>query len=507
MESWMRDKMPTGTVLALAALALLGSVGCDDPADHPHAVHHQAETGGGGAVTLWTGSTELFLEYPALVVDEPAKLVVHLTALSDFAPIRSGVVSLRFEPEDDGDPVEVVQEAPHSPGVYGLDVVLPRAESWNLRLSIVGPQVQDSFVLRGLRSYAHPADLPEAGPGVEDAIVFLKEQQWQTPGFGTALAEEGSLPSGIDVPGEIVPAAGRYAEVSAPVDGLVDPEGASVAPAPGQTVERGQILAVVTPALGDSGSALAAARAELRQAEQDHARAKRLLEVEAVPKRRLDEARIRLDAARESLAGLAGGDAVGPDGRIRLRSPITGVVALRDLAPGSRVEAGEQLFVIVDPSLVWLRAHVPAADAARIGANAGASFMLEGGATHETARTVAVGSMVDEETRSVAVLYEVENPKGSIKLGAHARVRVRTGEVVQGVLVPDSALLEEDGRPIAYVQQEGERFERRELALGPRSGGLVLVRGGIASGERVVSGGPYRVRLASLIDAAPAHGH
>jgi multidrug efflux pump subunit AcrA (membrane-fusion protein) len=163
--------------------------------------------------------------------------------------------------------------------------------------------------------------------------------------------------------------------------------------------------------------------------------------------------------------------------------------------------------VIVDPSLVWLRAHVPAADAARIGANAGASFMLEGGATHETARTVAVGSMVDEETRSVAVLYEVENPKGSIKLGAHARVRVRTGEVVQGVLVPDSALLEEDGRPIAYVQQEGERFERRELALGPRSGGLVLVRGGIASGERVVSGGPYQVRLASLIDAAPAHGH
>jgi hypothetical protein len=303
MESWMRDKMPTGTVLALAALALLGSVGCDDPADHPHAVHHQAETGGGGAVTLWTGSTELFLEYPALVVDEPAKLVVHLTALSDFAPIRSGVVSLRFEPEDDGDPVEVVQEAPHSPGVYGLDVVLPRAESWNLRLSIVGPQVQDSFVLRGLRSYAHPADLPEAGPGVEDAIVFLKEQ------------------SGIDVPGEIVPAAGRYAEVSAPVDGLVDPEGASVAPAPGQTVERGQILAVVTPALGDSGSALAAARAELREAEQDHARARRLFEVEAVAERRLEEARIRLDAAREALAGLAGSDAVGPDGRIRLRSP------------------------------------------------------------------------------------------------------------------------------------------------------------------------------------------
>ena len=61
-----------------------------------------------------------------------------------------------------------------------------------------------------------------------------------------------------------------------------DPEGASVAPAPGEKVGKGQILAVLTPALGESGSTLAAARAELRNAEQDHTRAKRLFEVEAV---------------------------------------------------------------------------------------------------------------------------------------------------------------------------------------------------------------------------------
>lgn len=505
------QRTTTRTLVTIAALCLLGTAGCSDGAkqtDHPHSVHHEeAPHGGDHAVTLWTESTELLLEHSPLLANQPVDLLVHLTALSDFAPIRAGVLTLRLEPEDGGEPVEVVESAPRRPGIYQPVVTLPRAASWTLRLSVEGPQVEDTFVIPGIRSYADMEDLPHEETHRDDAIAFLKEQQWQTPGFRTALANEGSLPTGLEAPGEIVPAAGRYAEVSAPVDSLIDPEGASIAPAPGQRVEKDQVLAILTPALGESGSALAAARAELRQAEQDHARARRLLDVEAVPERRVTEARIRLDAARESLAGLAAGNTVGPDGRIRLRSPISGVVARRDLAPGSRVEAGHELFVIVDPSVVWLRAHVPARDAARIEPDAGASFTLEGEARHETAQTIAVGSMVDEGTRSVSVLYEVANPDGSIKLGAHARVRVRTGEVVRGVLIPESALVSEDGRPIAYVQVEAERFERRELTLGARAAGVVLVRRGVSSGEHVVSGAAYQVRLASLTDAVPAHEH
>jgi RND family efflux transporter MFP subunit len=222
----------------------------------------------------------------------------------------------------------------------------------------------------------------------------------------------------------------------------------------------------------------------------------------------VDEARIRLDAAREAMAGLSGGGSVAADGRVTLRSPIAGVVARRDLAPGSRVEAGALLLSIVDPSVVWLRAHVPVADAPRIQGDAGASFSLDGsGGSAETTRTVAVGSMVDPATRSVPVLYEVENPNGSIKVGAHVRATVRTGEAEEGVVIPDSAVLEEDGRPIAYVQAEGERFERRELVLGPRAEGRVLVRSGIDPGERVVTGAAYQVRLASLSTTVPAHGH
>ncbi|MBK6424347.1 MAG: hypothetical protein IPF77_19445 [Gemmatimonadetes bacterium] len=84
---------------------------------------------------------------------------------------------------------------------------------------------------------------------------------------------------------------------------------------------------------------------------------------------------------------------------------------------------------------------------------------------------------------------------------------MRTGAETRGVVIPAAAVLDEDGRAIAYVQPEGERFEKRELTLGGRDGERVAVVSGLAPGERVVTGAAYQVRLASLSTAVPAHGH
>src|SRR5687767_16029060 len=73
----------------------------------------------GGAITLWTDSTELFMEHPALIVGAPDKFAVHLTDITDFAPLRSGRITLRFQPRDGGQPVVVTQDTPRAPGIYG----------------------------------------------------------------------------------------------------------------------------------------------------------------------------------------------------------------------------------------------------------------------------------------------------------------------------------------------------------------------------------------------------
>jgi membrane fusion protein, heavy metal efflux system len=281
----------------------------------------------------------------------------------------------------------------------------------------------------------------------------------------------------------------------------------SEAPIIGQRVSKGQVLARMTPALGESGAVFADARARLREAEDEHERAKRLFAAEAIPERRLHEAEIRLTAAREALAGLGGGSLT-TDGRVAIVAPIDGVISERSVTPGARVEAGTPLFTIVESSVVWVTAHVPAAQAARLDRRANATVLVEG-ATEvlRTSRVVAVGTVIDPDTRTVPVTYELADRAGVARVGAVARVAVPTAARREGVVVPAGAILEEDGRPFVFVQLDGELFERRDVTVESTDGLRTLVRTGLAVRERVVTGAAYQLKLASMSTAVPAHGH
>ncbi len=466
-----------------------------------------AEEPAGGAITLWTDSTELFMEHPALIVGAPDKFAVHLTDLTDFAPLRSGRITLTFTPRDGGAPLIVVQDEPRAPGIYGPSPEFTRAGVYDLIIRVESPQARDSLRVPGLTVYASADAAPrETGDG-EAGIRFLKEQQWKTAGLRTEFAADGEVAASFEASGVIEPAAGRFAQVSAPISGLVDASGVANSPSPGQRVARGTTLALLTPSLGESGGAYADARARLREAEDEHARAVRLYAVEAVPQRRVHEAEIYLTAAREALAGYAGG-ALSAGGRIAVRAPIDGIIAERRVTPGSRVDAGALLFSIIDPSLVWLRVNVPAAQAANVSRSAGAEFRVEGSRElHQARRVISVGSMIDSLSRSVPVLLEVSNADGALKVGANATVSVRKGFRDTGVVIPADAVLDDDGRPIVYVQISGEAFEKREVTLGAAEGNRVLIKGGLRAGERVVTSAAYQIRLASLSTSVPAQGH
>ena len=174
------------TTLLLAGAILLG---CRSAPDSPEV----AAPPPGGAVTIWTDSTELFMEYPGLVVGAPAKFNVHLTDLSDFAPLRSGKVSFRFDPDGGGDGFTVVQESPRAPGIYGPAPEFPRPGVWNLTITVESPQVRDVITVPALRVWATAAEVPVETGGSGGGIGFLKEQQWKSPGFRTEFVGQDSL--------------------------------------------------------------------------------------------------------------------------------------------------------------------------------------------------------------------------------------------------------------------------------------------------------------------------
>jgi membrane fusion protein, heavy metal efflux system len=485
--------------LCLAAIALLSACGdgqsLDDEQEHPEVV-----------VTQWNDSTELFLEYPHLVAAEATgNWAIHLTDMKTFKPITEGVLTVRFL-RGGREVRQFTLEAPARDGIYLLDPVIEQAGSYEVQLALSSPQVTSLHVLPEVRVWADAGELPDEEEEVDGGIAFLKEQQWVIP-FAVQPAREQAVQSAVIASGEIVARDGSLAQVSAPVSGIAAAAANQAAPSVGEIVRAGQVLAVLNPTAGEGG--YARARGELERLEREVARAERLYAAGAIPQRRLDEARHDLEIARAEMRAIGGGGADG-DFRLRVTAPISGVVAQRSFVPGGRVEAGEPLFVVVDASTVWLRVQLPAAAASALTREPTPTFTIEGiDRSFETSRLVSVGTVLDPQTRTVPAVFEVPNPGAMLRIGQFARATVPVGGTVTGVAIPNSAVVDDNGTPVAFVQTGGESFERRVLTLGERDATRTLVAAGIRPGEMVVTTGAYQVRLAALSggDFAGAHAH
>ncbi len=538
----------------LAVLILAGCEGChshDHPhgdeahegAHAPHAEHtehakhseegHAGEHGhdhGEGAVgvTTWTDKLELFAEHPPAITGQELTFLAHLTILDGFKPLENATVTLVLE-----GPTRVEARVADQlrPGIFQPTLDAPAAGTYRGSLVVAGPELEDT--IEGFEIVVHPdaqaaqqAFAREAQGGAEP-IGFLKEQQWQIP-FATAFATQGSVVPSTEVAGEVTTPPSGQAEIGAAIAGRVVAPAAGL-PRPGQTVRRGELLATIAPAPAapEAGAradlAVVEAEARVQAARAAVERAERLIADRAISQREVDEARRELRVAEEAVqaarrardvfSGAASGHG---GGTYRVSSPIDGVIVDVEATAGKAVQSGEFLFRVVNLSELWVRAHVPEQQAAMIRADQDAAFKLPGldawlplDVTGEAAAAsvVNVGRIVDRRSRTVDIIYALRAPDERLRVGAMLRVAVPAGQPWQGVVVPNGAVLDDDGRSVVYVQVEGEAFEERTVRVGPKAGARVGIVSGVNAGERVVTHGANVIRLSARAATAPAHGH
>jgi cobalt-zinc-cadmium efflux system membrane fusion protein len=474
-------------------------------------------------VTKWTDRSELFAEYPALVVGQTSRFAIHLTDLSNFRAVMSGQVEVRLE--GGGAAAETFRvDAPSRPGIFGVDVKPARAGARELVIALTSASLTDAHRVPNVTVYPDQQaarKVVAAAPPEAEGISFLKEQQWALD-FGTALAEERAIRESIRVPAEIVARPGGAAHVVAPVDGRLSQVAAVAA---GSSVTQGQELARLLPPPSTPGElpqleqARAEAAAAVDLAVLDRERAERLVVAGASPQKRLDEARAvetqalaRRRAAEAQIAqyntartGTSGGNA---SSLFILRSPITGALALRQATTGANVTAGTTLFEVADVSQVQVAGRIPEAQATQAGRTTGAEIEVPGREPVPIpGRATTLGRVLDPETRTLSIAFALDNRTLRLPLGQSVFLRLLMEETAPKTVIPVSAVVDDAGRPIVFVHTSGESFERRPVTLGVRQADLVQVLEGVKPGERIVSKGAHLVRLASLSTQVPAHGH
>jgi cobalt-zinc-cadmium efflux system membrane fusion protein len=478
------------------------------------------------SITKWTEKTELFVEFPALVAGKETPFAAHLTDLETFKPVSDGLLRVSLT-SSQGKQIDAEARTPIVPGIYRPVVTVEEPGSYRLAFHRYDPGKQEIYdtidageieVAEKPQAKKESTETPQA-----KGITFLKEQQWRMD-FATEPVGEKELSVLLKMSAEVKPAAAGQVQIVAPVAGriLIAAKSGAV---PGQKVRQGEELAVILPLPGKNKVELDAesmtVTSELEAAEKELERVEELYKEKIVPRKRLEQSqrdvavqKARLEATRSQLGLIDGSGKFAPGSRERLsvRSPISGTVVAANITPGAQVEAGQNLLSIIDLDRVWIEGRLFEMDIPKIRKFERGTFMTTALSepfvlAQPKTRLVNIGSVVDPATRSISLILEARNEEGRLKIGFNGDLALQTGKRIHGLAVPLSAIVDDKGISVAFVQVGGESFERRELELGIRTEEFAQIKSGLKAGERIVSKGAYRVHLGSLSSQLPAHGH
>jgi membrane fusion protein, heavy metal efflux system len=358
---------------------------------------------------------------------------------------------------------------------------------------------------------ATPTALASSAETIGPPIYVSKESQFLF-GVKTALTKSQELRGQVQVLGKTIPRSGGAADLFSPLAGAVLAPTKGTFPLPGDTVKKGDVLAVIEGSLAAtdrlglaSARAEASARVNILEAQVSAAQ-KELKRVESlvgvVSEKEIQAARTELEIAQAQLAGaqkavgITGGS--GGANRFEVRAPIDGIVAEVGATVGGVIDSQYTLFRIIDFTKLWVEAQIFEDDLSQIQGSYEAIIYPESlGSSQFNAKLISLGRVINEQSRTVPALFEVENPEGVLRIGMFARVGILAGNNISAVTIPKDAIIDQVGRKIVYVHTLPEFFEARAVIVGPDNGSAVAILKGLREGERIVTQGVPTIRVAA----------
>ncbi|PYC28828.1 efflux RND transporter periplasmic adaptor subunit [Pseudomonas mosselii] len=344
------------------------------------------------------------------------------------------------------------------------------------------------------------------GHADEEGQLHLSAEQIQAAGVQLATAGPRSLGTAISFPGEIRFDEDRTAHVVPRVPGVVE----SVQAELGQTVKRGQVLAVIaSQQISELRSEQQAAQRRLELARLTFEREKQLwqerisAEQDYLQARQaLQEAEIAAANAGQKVAAVA---PAGQGNRYELRAPFDAVVVEKHLTVGEVVDETSNAFTLSDLSRVWATFAVAPRDLDKVVSGRGVSVSAPDLGAQVEGTVNYVGSLLGEQNRAATVRATLANPNGAWRPGLFVNIAVTVERFDAAVVVPESALQTWEEQTVVFARTD-EGFEARPVKTGRRDAGQVEVREGLAAGTVVAAAGSF-VLKSELGKGSAEHSH
>jgi len=285
--------------------------------------------------------------------------------------------------------------------------------------------------------------------------------------------------------------------------------------AEGGSVAKGDLLFTIDDreyraAEATARADVARADSRVQLAQQEAARADRLVKAKAISQGEAEARHAELKQAKaDQLSAAARLDQASLNlSFTRVTAPIGGRAGAALIKPGNLVAPGESLLttvVSIDPVHVVFqgdeRAYLRYQAMARAGTRPSSreaqnpvrvGLANETGFPHE-GHMDFLDNALDPATGTIRARAVLANAEGLFTPGLFARVQLLGSGQRAALLIHDQAVLTDQDRKFVYVVGAKSAAERRDVTLGAAVEGLRIVESGLKSGDRVVVNGMKKI--------------
>lgn len=111
-----------------------------------------------------------------------------------------------------------------------------------------------------------------------------------------------------------------------------------------------------------------------------------------------------------------------------------------------------------------------------------------------------ISNQLNPTTGTLSIRGVFQNPDHMLVPGRYVRGRIPVGKPFPGLLIPDAAVVTDQGRKVVYVIGVDNKAEARTVNLGPLVRGLRLVESGLTAADRIVIRGAQRVQADMTVE-------
>lgn len=356
----------------------------------------------------------------------------------------------------------------------------------------------------------HEADVHAAENGVHNETdhageIIFTQKQAALSDFQLFEVKPEIFHEVITASGQIMAAQGDEMAIVAPASGIISFGAKKISE--GVAVTKGENLFYISSKNIAEGDYYARNRAAYEQAKKAYERAEKLIVDKLISHSEFEQAKFNFEQAKTAYEAIANDNS---DKGINAKASISGFIKSIDVSDGQYVDVGQKLGVVSQNRRLILKAEVSQKYYNDLRSISTANFKIPYNnelysLNNLNGRLLSIGKASDANSAFIPVTFEFDN-KGNIPQGIFVEVYLISSPINNAIVIPLTALVEEQGSYYVYIQIDAEGYMKREVKLGANDGNNVRILSGLQAGETIVSKGAQLVRAAAASGTIP-HGH